>query len=124
MMLVCTSAGGLWLHNEKSWTGTLRHIRRRQSEERFGKDARQTDRGRGGRQQRRFVHRGSSHLVLKTQIIPDMNNKIRRTAKLVAENKFYLLLLGEDSQAEVDGLLVVVHLIVFLIHPLIKGIGV
>lgn len=68
--------------------------------------------------------RGSFHLVLKTQIIPDMNNKIRRTTKLVAENKFYLLLLGEDSQAEADGLLVVVHLIVFLVHPLIKGIGV
>lgn len=45
-------------------------------------------------------------------------------AKLLAENKFYLLLLGEDSQAEADRFLIVVHLIVFLIHPLIKGIGV
>lgn len=36
----------------------------------------------------------------------------------------YLLLFGEDSLAEVDGLLVLVHLVVFLIHPLIERIGV
>lgn len=36
----------------------------------------------------------------------------------------YLLLFGEDSLAEVDRLLVLVHLVVFLVHPLIERIGV
>lgn len=36
----------------------------------------------------------------------------------------YLLLLGEDSLAEADWLLVLVHLVVFLIHPLIERISV
>lgn len=36
----------------------------------------------------------------------------------------YLLLLGEDSLAEADWLLVLIHLVVFLIHPLIERISV
>lgn len=36
----------------------------------------------------------------------------------------YLLLLWEDPLAEAHSLLVLVHLIVFLIHPLVEGVGV
>lgn len=38
--------------------------------------------------------------------------------------RFYLLLFGKDPQTEADRLLIVIHLIVFLIHPLVEGIGV
>lgn len=36
----------------------------------------------------------------------------------------YLLLLGEDPLAEADRLLVLVHLVVFFVHPLVVGVGV
>lgn len=34
----------------------------------------------------------------------------------------YLLLLGEDPLTDVERLLVLVHLVVFLVHPLVEGV--
>lgn len=66
MRLICTSAGGLWLHKDLDRNPETNQ----KSEERFGKDARQTDRGRGGRQQRRFVHRLTLTLSICSEALP------------------------------------------------------
>lgn len=40
----------------------------------------------------------------------------------VSSSVSYLLLFGEDSVADADRLLVLVHLVVFLVHPLVKRV--
>lgn len=115
------------------WTGQEPWHIRRQSEERSGKDARQTDRGRGGRRRtvdrRSLVQQSTNWQQMQVcaqtfHLITDSLHSFWLESFQTWKQRFYLLLFGEDPQTEADRLLIVIHLVVFLVHPLVEGIGV
>lgn len=66
-----------------------------------------------------LVIEGGRRILLLDPDVPSLKISI---AYFWDRTNTYLLLFGEDPLAEVDWLLVLVHLVVFFIHPLIESI--